>query len=203
VSGSYRPGDAKLTLDAVTERLRKAHRASIKRAAPVLQGEIKLALSRPGTGRTYKSWGVTSRLARKGTKKRLKQEHRASSPGEPPAVDTGFLRASVVINYEGDGTARVGPAAKYAAALEYGTMQPLRSVRFRKGPSANRKHLASALRKSSASRALVQSVRQRGSGRLAPRPFMQPARLIAEPKMRDVIVDDLQVAVAQIANGAR
>lgn len=186
-------------LAAVTEALRVAHRKAVQRAGLILQGAIKTTLSQPGRGRLYKSRGVTSKLARNGTKKRARQMHQASAPGDPPAVDTGYLRASVVLNPQADGTVHVGPAAEYAAALEYGTVRPQRAVGIRKGPSVNRKHLANVLRKASASRSLVSSVARKGTGRLAPRPFMQRSLDTATPQMTDVIVSDLRAVVVGLS----
>jgi len=115
-------------LEEFERRMRQAHRKSLLLAAEVLQEKIKQTLSIPGTGRLYKPRGWTARLARKGTKRRANQDgrlHRASAPGEPPAVDTGFLRRSVVLNPQPDGRVRVGPAARYAAPLEFGTARIL------------------------------------------------------------------------------
>ncbi len=195
------PRDFKRVADDLFARLAKSHGPAIAKAALVLQGSIKQTLSQPGRGRTYKAAGVLSKLARKGTKKRAKQEHVASAPGDPPAVDTGFLRASVVLNPQSDGTVHVGPAAEYAAALEYGTIRPARGVGPRRGPSVDRKHLAHALRKASASRSLVASVARRGNGRLAARPYMQRSLDAVQEQMTDVIVDDLRKALRD-ARGA-
>lgn len=67
-------------------------------------------LSRPGTGRVY--------LRGKSV------EHRASAPGEPPAPDTGRLRASITTEVV-VGTAEVRGIitanTEYAASLELGT----------------------------------------------------------------------------------
>lgn len=183
-------------LAAATDALRVAHGKAVQRAALVLQAEIKRTLSTPGKGRLYKSRGVTSKLARKGTKKRARQMHQASAPGDPPAVDTGYLRASVVLNPQADGTVHVGPAADYAMALEFGTKRPKVSVRGRRGPSVNRKHLAGVLRASSAARSLTQSVARKGRGVIAPRPFMQRSLDAATPAMTNVIVDDLRTVAS-------
>ena len=43
-----------------------------------------------------------------------------SQPGQPPAVDTGRLRASITHRIEGN-VAFVGTTVEYAAYLEYGT----------------------------------------------------------------------------------
>ena len=56
-----------------------------------LEGAAKEKLSQAGTGRMYKT-------GRKGTRYAT---HQASTPGEPPAVDTGELRASVTHNVTG------------------------------------------------------------------------------------------------------
>lgn len=87
-------------------------KASILAAAMVYEGQLKVELSQPGTGRTYIRRGVV---------------HQASAPGEPPAVDTGRLRGSVHTSATGnEGAVRVGVIAPYAAALEFGA--PERSL---------------------------------------------------------------------------
>jgi HK97 gp10 family phage protein len=51
-----------------------------------------------------------------------KNRHVASRPGDPPAVDTGTLRASIGHEREDvRGSVRVGTANKYAPPLEFGT----------------------------------------------------------------------------------
>lgn len=71
--------------------------------------EMKKILSQPGGGRTYRRHGVL---------------HRASAPGDPPAVDTGKYRASW--NYQvGDDAegpfVEVGTNDKRGPWLEFGT----------------------------------------------------------------------------------
>lgn len=192
--------DARRTLRALVGRMTEWAHPALVRAALVLVGEVKLMLSRPGTGRLYKSRGIRSRLARRGTKRRAQQTHRASAPGEPPAPDTGQLRASVT-NLEQGGEVLVATVQHYASALEYGTKSRAgllkRNLLGRRGPSLDRRGLADRLRKASASRSLVQSVRQRGSGRLDPRPFMRPALEKARPQMLDVLVSDARTLIAR------
>jgi HK97 gp10 family phage protein len=50
-------------------------------------------------------------------------KHRASSPGQPPAVDTGRLRASITheVEVSEDITGRVGTNVVYSKFLEHGT----------------------------------------------------------------------------------
>jgi len=62
-----------------------------------------------GSGRTYRRGKVT---------------HRASAPGQPPAVDTGRLRSSITYELGTSGrvlVARVGTNVNYARHLELGT----------------------------------------------------------------------------------
>lgn len=170
----------------------------LRPAAVVLMGEIRTMLSQRGTGRWYKSRGVRSRLRRKGTKRRVTQMHQASAPGEPPAPDIGELRRSIGIDEDG-ATLRVGTPLRYAPALEFGTKGRAAALasnlRGRRGPGLDRRGLASRLRKASAPRALVQSVAQRGSGRLDPRPFMRPSLEKAQPKMTQAVVAELEALI--------
>src|SRR5690606_34035352 len=76
----------------------------LRAAGFALLGAIIDHLSRPGTGRVYRRRGVV---------------HRASAPGEPPAVDTGALRASSGLDTVG-AAVRVGVGESYAEPLEFG-----------------------------------------------------------------------------------
>ena len=78
-------------------------------AAVTLEGAIKLELSRPGSGRIY-------------------GRHQASAPGDPPAPDTGTLRASIGHEQTGD-TVRVGSSLAQAGTLEFGTVRAGRGRR--------------------------------------------------------------------------
>ena len=66
--------------DEIRNRVKKETVKNVNRAALLLEREVKKELSNVGTGRPYK---------------RGKKVHRASSAGQPPAVDTGTLRASI------------------------------------------------------------------------------------------------------------
>jgi len=76
----------------------------LQKVGAFLESDIKKSF-KPGTGRTYTRGNIT---------------HTASAPGEPPAVDTGRLRASISFhtytNY-----VDVGTNVEYAAPLEFGT----------------------------------------------------------------------------------
>ena len=102
----------KLTLDLATlegiarAQARKGVRSAVGQGVAILRGDI---LSRPGGGRIYG-----------------RRKHRASAPGEPPAVDTGNLRNHIEGNEPGvlsDGTVlgRIVANTEYAEALEVGT----------------------------------------------------------------------------------
>ena len=85
------------------------------KACLLIESDAKILMTdSPATGRSY--W--------KGKHGNI--EHHASAPGEPPAVDTGMLRASVTHVIEGGGfstqlVGRVGTHLMYGAYLEFGT----------------------------------------------------------------------------------
>lgn len=81
-----------------------SQRAALK--AQELRTEIVTQLSQPGRGREYQRGNVT---------------HRASAPGDSPAVDSGRLRASIGVQKRGEGHYRVGTNVEYAPLLEFGT----------------------------------------------------------------------------------
>lgn len=58
----------------------------LERVAVILTSAVKVKLSKAGTGRLYP--------ARRSKGQNRTADHRASAPGEPPAVDTGKYRAS-------------------------------------------------------------------------------------------------------------
>lgn len=82
---------------------------ALARAALDVQDQAKQLLSKPGSGRTYTRRSVT---------------HRASAPGDPPAVNTGRLRSSIThrVAVDDQGVfAEVGSNVRYARFLELGT----------------------------------------------------------------------------------
>lgn len=89
---------------------------ALRGAGLLLQRAIVLELSKPGHGRLYPRGGG--------------KVHRASAPtggwdgfGEPPAVDTGELRASIGMEAVGD-VLRVGSGLAKAGGLEFGMTTP-------------------------------------------------------------------------------
>lgn len=79
--------------------------AIIRRIAFAIEAQMKLLMTGPKTGREYKRGART---------------HIASAPGEPPAVDTGFLINSIQTVVISDTQAEITIPAEYAAILEFG-----------------------------------------------------------------------------------
>ncbi len=93
--------------DAVAKRLMDA----IKVGCHLVEGDAKESM-KPGSGEEYK--------------KRGGKIHRASAPGQPPAVDTGRLRASISSNWTGSGMAK--GKVKSPAKTEDGVGQPTKEL---------------------------------------------------------------------------
>lgn len=107
------PVEAAANLRLVVHAGVKAGPKAFDRLGAVLVGRIKQHLSKPGTGRVYRRRSVL---------------HRASAPGEPPAVDTGKYRNSWGWTVVGEGAKAelwVGTGDKRGPWLEYGTSRML------------------------------------------------------------------------------
>lgn len=93
----------------------KMAEAGMIAATEFAAGEVKAMLSKPGTGRLYRK--------RRASAKGGYIHHRASAPGQPPAVDTGALRSSISKRIEKRGLeiyGFVGSRLAYARTLEAG-----------------------------------------------------------------------------------
>lgn len=130
--------DAFRHVEAMLRQLEKNIEAEFKKAiaasALIIQSDIKRSMHAPKHGRTYRrgsigrfknGYKVDSR-GRFLAGGRGNKFHRASAAGEPPAVDTGRLVASINHRLSADRlTAYVGiqdvSLVKYAKFLEYGT----------------------------------------------------------------------------------
>lgn len=87
----------------------KAGQPALARIGVAGEAEIKRILSQPGRGRTYRRRTVF---------------HRASAPGDPPAVDLGHYRASwawVVRKVASGWELVIGTPATIGKYLEFGT----------------------------------------------------------------------------------
>lgn len=78
----------------------------IRQIAFAVEAEMKTLMTLPKHGRDYKRGSRT---------------HTASAPGEPPAVDTGFLINSIQTVIKSDTEAVITIPAEYAEGLEFGT----------------------------------------------------------------------------------
>lgn len=80
--------------------------ALIRNIAFAVEAEMKKLMTLPKHGRNYR---------------RGSRSHTASAPGEPPAVDTGFLINSIRTTIKSDTEAVIEIPAEYAEGLEFGT----------------------------------------------------------------------------------
>ena len=90
---------------------RQAQRDGLEAGARVVETHAKVAMTGDKHGEVYMRGQV---------------EHRASAPGEAPAVDTGNLFNSIQVFDVTPTLATIGTNAEYAEHLEYGTsrMEP-------------------------------------------------------------------------------
>lgn len=120
---------ARMTPLAAAGIVRQSMHQGMLEAGYELQRKIQTLLSQPGKGRLYPKGTV---IVQRGGNTLMwidpargrRSDHRASSPGDPPAVDTGRLRGSIrVVDMSGPARVhvRVGTNVKYAPMLEYGT----------------------------------------------------------------------------------
>lgn len=86
----------------MNQNIRNIAMARLQVLADEIKSDLITELSKQGSGRLYGA-------------------HKASAPGEPPAPDTGALRASVGWRLLDPDTIRVSVGTQYAANLEYGT----------------------------------------------------------------------------------
>lgn len=120
-----RGGDPGQNIAKVLRAGRAGVPRDLERAGVKLVNQLRLDLSKPGTGRIYTTWFYTDSRGNVRPWGRRPTPHRASAPGRPPAVDTGALRASY-----GHNVTRLSPVLTelklasgkdYAVYLEFGT----------------------------------------------------------------------------------
>ena len=103
-------------------------------AVNLVRNEAVLTLSRPGKGRIYENYIYEDEAGNMKFGRKRNVPHRASAPGDPPAVDTGRLRQSV--RYEiAPAVGLVGTDLDYGKKLQFGTRKvaarPWLDVAFR------------------------------------------------------------------------
>jgi hypothetical protein len=104
--------------DEINARINAEFRRRVRACTILVWNHWKVSISGEGTGRSIRTVRIRSgRIVRK---KQLVYNFSPSSPGEPPHVQTGRLRASAA--WEIDGLiGRVGSNLKYLVWLELGT----------------------------------------------------------------------------------
>jgi hypothetical protein len=202
-------GDARAARRQVAQLVARMNRLNHETAKDLGDSIAKIAfrlhqritkdyLSRPGRGRAVRPRYVRSKATRdirsllRGAQGPIGFRggiRRVSVPGDPPAVDTGLLRASVAFTRTGPLTAAVATAVHYAPHLEYGTKQARRTnLRFRRGPI-------------SARRRLLEQIRSTGGGGIAPRPFFRPALRDELPAMNSILLNDMRRSLLAVIRG--
>ncbi len=122
--------EVKIDKDKILALVKEAGREGMDVVALQLSSLVREALSQPGQGRIYR----IGKGSRKGKTLRARGYHRASAPGQPPAVNTGRLRSSFSVSGRGgeDQISYIdednngirltfGSRVSYAGALEHGT----------------------------------------------------------------------------------
>jgi hypothetical protein len=117
------------------KRFNQAIREGLAGSQVILSSSIQKMLSKPGTGRLYR---VNKGRGKRARNLRESGFHRASAPGQPPAVNTNRLRGSWsiaiksgkdllpgyntrIIRGKGMLGYEMGSSVVYAPMLEYGT----------------------------------------------------------------------------------
>ena len=76
--------------DSVLTKASDINARAMEKAAYMVEKDVKVSLSKPGTGHTEVRYG-----GRTGKGNVSKRTVRVSAPGKPPALDLGILRASI------------------------------------------------------------------------------------------------------------
>ena len=105
--------------EKLRERYKKAENQvekALLKGATDIERDAKISMRGPKSGKFYKTYNK-------------KKKHRASAPGEAPAVDTGRLRSSIKYSLVASGKLAeviIGSDVEYAKYLEMGTskMEP-------------------------------------------------------------------------------
>lgn len=126
----------------------KANVGAMQKAAQFVERDVKMHFTLMGSGRTYK---------------RGDKIHQAAMPGQPPAIDTGTLRASImseVATRAGGVRGRVGPDVQHIAA---------------KAPAGTDVNYGLYL--------------ELGTSRMEPRPFLRPALKRTAKTVKKIFID--------------
>jgi hypothetical protein len=176
--------DVRIDMDKVMQTARVGLVNGLLLFQLAMSRDLRARLSKPGTGRLYR----VSKGKARGRNLRARGFHRASAPGNPPAVDTGRLRQSWAIGGNADtlfrNRARLGTKATGSTqdlAVLTSTITP-RSVGMTYG--SNLKY----------ARALEYGIRRRG---LSPRPYVRPSLAAMSPRALRIV----QLSVSRAFGG--
>ena len=121
---------------------RRAQQDGLEAGIRVVETHVKVELQTPGSGEVYT---------------RGSRSHRASAPGQPPAIDTGNLINSIEVGDVTPTQATLGVGAEYAEYLEFGTSRMEARPFLRPAMDENEDEIIAAVRGTVA--AFVESVR--------------------------------------------
>jgi hypothetical protein len=161
--------------DETSEALHEGVVQGMVGVALVMQKLVRKQLSQRGTGRLY---GVWKKKRKKGRNLRSRGWHQASAPGEPPAANTGRLRASwTLIPPE-----KVGAATTQDQGFAYIEQTRNKSTLYTLGTNL-----------------VYARAMEYGHGKIAPRPYIRPVLKAVEPKVADI----MQKMMARTLKGKR
>ncbi len=133
--------------DRVFKLATKANVVAMEKAAALVENYVKTHFTLQGTG-------AASKRTKSGKK------HRASAPGEPPAIDTGILRASMIHTVQKTALeviGKVGTDIEHIAA---------------KAPAGTDVNYGLYL--------------ELGTSKMAPRPYLRPALIATKKKVLNI-----------------
>jgi len=125
------------------KQILSATEQAVMKGCFMIEKDVKTSMQ-PGTGREYKRGGKI---------------HRASVTGQPPAVDSGRLRASIASNWSGSGLAN-GNVTNPKQSGDGVSMPPTEPNKFTGRVGTN---------------VFYGKILEYGSVKMGPRPFLRPA----------------------------
>ena len=178
------PSGVNIDWEKIEQRKRLGVANGLLMVQLVLSRLVRSQLSKPGTGRVYRV--AVGKI--RGRNLRAQGLHRASAPGNPPAVDTGRLRQSWAIGGNADQmfSVRVPLGAK---KIQSG--QALAVITSEIGQTRMRFTYGSNLKYA---RALEFGVPAR---RLAQRPYVRPVVAAVTPRAAGILQLEVKKAMAQ------
>lgn len=148
--------------DETSEALHEGVVQGMVGVALVMQKLVRKQLSQRGTGRRYR----ISSGKKRGRNLRARGWHQASAPGEPPAANTGRLRASWTLIPP----PKVGAATTQDQGFAYIEQTRNKSTLYTLGTNL-----------------VYARAMEYGYGKIAPRPYIRPVLKAVEPKVEEIM----------------